>query len=106
MTSLRIPPDAYARAADAAAALAERTDVERHDVVVVLGSGWRTAAEQLGTPSTAFPAAELRQEPHVGALPAGRIDEQERRIHADELVDLLDVIAERAVQRVRLDRSR
>src|SRR5690606_37920793 len=41
-------PDAVAR--DAAAAIADRTGVERHDVAVVLGSGWAPAAEQFGDP--------------------------------------------------------
>jgi purine-nucleoside phosphorylase len=39
----------YLRAAEAAAALAAATGVERHDVVVVLGSGWSGAAEAMGT---------------------------------------------------------
>lgn len=52
-------PDPYGRAADAARSLAERTSTARHDVFVVLGSGWRTAAEQLGRATCAFPAAEL-----------------------------------------------
>ncbi|HEY1118158.1 MAG TPA: purine-nucleoside phosphorylase [Acidimicrobiales bacterium] len=59
MSSPETPPDAYARAVGAAGVLAERTGVARHDVLVVLGSGWRTAADQLGRPSCAFPAAEL-----------------------------------------------
>lgn len=36
-------------AADAAARLAELTGVDRHDVAVVLGSGWVPAADALGT---------------------------------------------------------
>ncbi|MCW0212799.1 MAG: purine-nucleoside phosphorylase [Pseudonocardia sp.] len=36
-------------AADAAGALARGTGVPRHDVAVVLGSGWRPAADVLGT---------------------------------------------------------
>jgi hypothetical protein len=35
----------------AAAALAEATGVAAHDVAVMLGSGWRPAADLLGTPS-------------------------------------------------------
>jgi len=53
------PPDAYGRAAEAADALRRRTGVDRHDVVVILGSGWRPAADQLGEPEVSFPAAEL-----------------------------------------------
>jgi purine-nucleoside phosphorylase len=37
-----------AEAEQAAAALAEQTGVERHDVAVVLGSGWLPAAEAIG----------------------------------------------------------
>jgi purine-nucleoside phosphorylase len=40
-------PSAVAR--DAAAALAEATGVPRHEVAVVLGSGWGPAADALGT---------------------------------------------------------
>jgi purine-nucleoside phosphorylase len=48
-------PDATA----AAAALAERTGVSSHDVAVVLGSGWRPAAEEFGAPEVEVPLAEL-----------------------------------------------
>ncbi len=40
--------DSTGPAADAARRLAERTGVERHDVAVVLGSGWVPAADALG----------------------------------------------------------
>jgi purine-nucleoside phosphorylase len=49
------PPDAQA----SAARLAELTGAERHDVAVVLGSGWRPAAELLGTPDAEFDVTEL-----------------------------------------------
>jgi purine-nucleoside phosphorylase len=42
------PPSPYELADQAAAALAERTGVERHDVAVVLGSGWKPAADRFG----------------------------------------------------------
>jgi purine-nucleoside phosphorylase len=42
------PPDPFDRAAEAAAALAKATGVDRHDVAVVLGSGWRPAADRFG----------------------------------------------------------
>ena len=45
--------------APAAAALAERTGVARHDAVVVLGSGWDAATEVLGTLVAELPVAEL-----------------------------------------------
>lgn len=41
-------PDPYALAQQAAAALAAVTHVERHDIALVMGSGWVPAAEMLG----------------------------------------------------------
>ncbi|WP_199435475.1 purine-nucleoside phosphorylase [Qaidamihabitans albus] len=46
-------------AATAAAALAERTGAERHDIAVVLGSGWRPAADVIGAPDAEVPLGEL-----------------------------------------------
>ncbi len=46
-------------AARAAAAVAEFTGVEHHDVAVVLGSGWAPAAAALGTPAAELPMSEL-----------------------------------------------
>jgi len=43
----------------AARALAAATGVDRHDVAVVLGSGWVPAADALGTPDTELPVTEL-----------------------------------------------
>lgn len=48
-------PDAEA----AAEVIAERTRVPRHDVAVVLGSGWRPAADVFGPASAEIPMAEL-----------------------------------------------
>ncbi len=45
--------------ARAAEAVAERTGVDRHDIAVVLGSGWAPAADALGTPTAEIPMAEL-----------------------------------------------
>lgn len=50
-------PEAAARAA--ADTLTQRTGQDRHDVAVILGSGWRPAADVLGTPDTEIPMAEL-----------------------------------------------
>ena len=41
-------PDPWALVGGAATAIAERTGVERHDVLVVLGSGWTPAADRFG----------------------------------------------------------
>ncbi|WP_028925970.1 purine-nucleoside phosphorylase [Pseudonocardia acaciae] len=46
-------------AAEAATALAERTGVPKHDVALVLGSGWRPAADALGTADAELAMAEL-----------------------------------------------
>jgi purine-nucleoside phosphorylase len=43
----------------AARAIAEQTGIEQHDVAVVLGSGWRPAADLIGTPSAEIPMAQL-----------------------------------------------
>lgn len=55
------PPtdDASALASRAAAVLAERTGVHRHDAVVVLGSGWGGAADAMGDVVAELPVADL-----------------------------------------------
>lgn len=49
----------FLHAAEAAAALRARTGVERHDVAVVLGSGWAGALDLLGTTTATFDVREL-----------------------------------------------
>ena len=44
---------------EAAAAIAKRTGVDAHDIAVVLGSGWRPAADVIGEYETEIPFAEL-----------------------------------------------
>jgi purine-nucleoside phosphorylase len=52
--------DVAALAEEAARKLAEETGVERHDVAMVLGSGWGPAADELGIPTMeSLPMAEL-----------------------------------------------
>ncbi|MFH5822204.1 purine-nucleoside phosphorylase [Georgenia sp. AZ-5] len=51
--------DPFAVAADAARHLAARTGVERHDVALVLGSGWAGAADLLGETVAQLPATDL-----------------------------------------------
>jgi purine-nucleoside phosphorylase len=46
-------------AEDAARVIAERTGIARHDVAVVLGSGWATAAAAIGVATAAIPMADL-----------------------------------------------
>lgn len=52
-------PGAPAAAERAARVLAERTGVPRHDVAVVLGSGWDVAADVLGTLVAEVPTTQL-----------------------------------------------
>ncbi len=50
---------AQERAAQAAARLAELTGQERHDIAIVLGSGWVPAVDALGTTEVDFPVTDL-----------------------------------------------
>jgi len=60
--------DPYQAARDSAARLAELTGVPRHDVALVLGSGWAPAADALGSGYAEVPLAGLGgfPEPTVG----------------------------------------
>ncbi|WP_326547720.1 purine-nucleoside phosphorylase [Mycolicibacterium sp. ND9-15] len=51
--------DAQALPAESATVIGDRTGVSRHDVAVVLGSGWAPAVERLGDPVAVVPVAEL-----------------------------------------------
>jgi len=51
--------DPSAAAVAAAAAIAAETDCPRHDLAVVLGSGWAPAATELGVPTTEIPMTSL-----------------------------------------------
>ena len=52
-------PDPYADADRAAQRLRELTGVDRHDVALVMGSGWVPAAEQLGETGTELASTDL-----------------------------------------------
>jgi purine-nucleoside phosphorylase len=52
-------PAPWALVDAAAAAVGERTGVDRHEVAVVLGSGWASAADRLGETVAEVPMAEL-----------------------------------------------
>ena len=95
--------DPYDRAATAATVLADRTGAERHDVLVVLGSGWRPAADAIGTPDVVLSTADLPGFPeplvagHEGELrsiPVGgrRVLVSVGRVHAYEGHELADVV--------------
>ena len=57
LPALTVDPAVAARAA--AHALARHTGTATHDVLVVLGSGWRPAADVLGEPDVELPVVEL-----------------------------------------------
>ncbi|HEX3547541.1 MAG TPA: purine-nucleoside phosphorylase [Mycobacterium sp.] len=95
--------DADGLAADAAAAIGERTGVGGHDVAVILGSGWAPAVEQLGDPVAVVPMAELpgfappTAEGHGGQVLSLRIGQHRvlvmvGRIHAYEGHELRHVV--------------
>ncbi|ORV56274.1 purine-nucleoside phosphorylase [Mycobacterium europaeum] len=83
--------------------IAERTGVPRHDVAVVLGSGWRPAADALGTPTAVLPQADVpgfappTAVGHTGELMSARVGERRvlvlvGRVHAYEGHDLCHVV--------------
>ncbi|HEX5142876.1 MAG TPA: purine-nucleoside phosphorylase [Mycobacterium sp.] len=87
----------------AASVIAARTGVDRHDVAVVLGSGWAPAVDELGTPSAVVPMADLpgfstpTAAGHGGqvlSIPVGasRVLVLVGRIHAYEGHDLAAVV--------------
>ncbi len=95
--------DAFAAAADAARILAERTGVDRHDVAVILGSGWRPAADAIGPPDRVVTAAELpgfavpQVEGHDSELRSVRVGARRvlvslGRVHAYEGHDVAQVV--------------
>jgi purine-nucleoside phosphorylase len=57
MTTTSTSP--YDQARDAAGRLAELTGVEKHDVALVMGSGWLPAADMLGTASAEIATTDL-----------------------------------------------
>jgi len=52
----------------AAGVIAERTGVDRHDVALVLGSGWAGAADLLGETTATIPAPEVPGFPPAGVV--------------------------------------
>ncbi len=88
---------------DAAAAIAQHTGVERHDVAVVLGSGWAAAAQTLGKPTATLAMSELpgftppsaaghRGQVHSVLVGDRRVLVMLGRIHAYEGHDLQHVV--------------
>ena len=64
--------DPFALATEAAAELNRRTGVERHDVAVVLGSGWRRSVDVSGLVGTEVALADLPGFPPPSAIGHGR----------------------------------
>jgi len=66
------PVDQPFEAAEAsAAALAAATGVDRHDLAIVLGSGWKPAADRMGEVATELPMTELGGFPEASVLGHG-----------------------------------
>jgi purine-nucleoside phosphorylase len=95
--------DADVLAADAAAAIGQRTGVSEHDVAVILGSGWAPAVNELGDPVAVVPMSELPgfsppiAEGHAGQVLSARIGGHRvlvlvGRIHAYEGHELGHVV--------------
>src|ERR1700757_2373362 len=76
--------DPFTRAEASAAVLRERAGVDSFDAVVVLGSGWRGAADAIGAPELEVPLGELGgfKQPSVeGHAPSVRyVKKGQRRI--------------------------
>lgn len=60
--------DPWALVSEASAAVVERTGVDRHEVLVVLGSGWMPAAGRFGDTISEIPIGELPGFPPVGVV--------------------------------------
>ncbi len=66
--------DPFEVARIAAAEIADRTGVDRHDIALTLGSGWAKAADLIGETTATIPASEITGfskpalEGHVGTL--------------------------------------
>lgn len=95
--------DADAAAVEAAAVIGAHTDAPRHDVAVILGSGWAPAADAFGSPVATVPMAEIpgfappRAAGHGGVIHSVRVGERRvllmlGRIHAYEGHDLARVV--------------
>lgn len=77
--------DPFESAAAAAAVIADRTGIDKHDIAVVLGSGWAGAIDHLGEvtaelPQNAVPGfAPPSVEGHVGLIRSVRVGDTGRR---------------------------
>jgi purine-nucleoside phosphorylase len=71
-------PDLLDPARDAAEELVRQTGLDRFDVALVLGSGWKRAAESLGEPVAALPTTDLP------GFAATSVTGHDGRIHAVE----------------------
>jgi purine-nucleoside phosphorylase len=82
---LSLGADPYAAARDAAKRIAELTGAERHDVALVLGSGWAGALDLLGGTLAEIPQTDVPGFPppgvagHVGVIRSLRIGHSDRR---------------------------
>lgn len=65
---MRSSPDPWQLVDDAAGAIRAATGLERHDVLVVLGSGWTPAADRFGEVTAELPITEVPGFPPVGVV--------------------------------------
>jgi purine-nucleoside phosphorylase len=78
--------DPFEVAASAAAQIAEKTGVARHDIALTLGSGWAKAADLIGETTATIPASEIAGfsrpalEGHVGSLRSIRLASGKRAL--------------------------
>lgn len=78
--------DPFEVAAQAAAVIAERTGVARHDIALTLGSGWAKAADLLGETVATLPATEVPgfSKPalsgHLGTLRSVRLPSEQHAL--------------------------
>lgn len=95
--------DPYERARMAASALAVATGADRHDVAVVLGSGWRPAADAIGEATVELSPTDLPGFPppavdgHGGEVRSIAVGDRRvlvilGRVHAYEGHELADVV--------------
>ena len=95
--------DPNAAAKEAAAVISDRTGVDRHDVALVLGSGWAGAIDHLGGVETEIPQNELpgfgepSVEGHVGLVRSVTIDGARRALNIGARTHLYEGKGVRAV---------
>lgn len=95
--------DPFVAATEAASVIADRTGVAKHDVALVLGSGWAGAIDHLGGVETEIAQSELpgfaepSVEGHVGLVRSVKINETSRALNIGARTHLYEGKGVRAV---------